>query len=155
MIGRMLRLAAMNAAKKLPYFRGKFRLINLLCPNLGIVDALIYNVPMQLDLGEYIQRNIFTEHYEVDEIKILKEHLTEGDTFVDVGANVGYYSAIALSLVGECGCVISVEPTPELVGKLRKSFHNFQDRVIVVDTALGNAKGEIQLLLPPRDYGNI
>jgi FkbM family methyltransferase len=41
-------------------------------------------------------------------LKLLKP----GDTFVDVGAHVGYYSLLASKLVGESGQVTSFEPTP-------------------------------------------
>lgn len=40
------------------------------------------------------------------------EHIHEGDIVIDVGAHVGYYSAIASRLVGTQGRVISFEPRP-------------------------------------------
>lgn len=38
--------------------------------------------------------------------------LTPKDTFVDVGANIGYYSVLASRLVGPAGHVVAVEPSP-------------------------------------------
>jgi FkbM family methyltransferase len=42
----------------------------------------------------------------------LIDFLKEGDTFVDIGANLGYYTLLAAALVGEKGSVHTFEPTP-------------------------------------------
>jgi len=39
--------------------------------------------------------------------------LAPGDAFIDVGANIGYYSLLASRLVGECGSVVAIEASPE------------------------------------------
>lgn len=38
--------------------------------------------------------------------------LAPGDVFIDVGANVGYYSLLASKLVGETGSVVAIEASP-------------------------------------------
>ena len=38
--------------------------------------------------------------------------LVPGDTFIDVGANIGYYSLLASKLVGEYGNVVAIEASP-------------------------------------------
>jgi len=45
--------------------------------------------------------------FESDELDIIRNHLNTADVFVDVGANIGYYSCVALSLGKH---VIAVEP---------------------------------------------
>ncbi|HVA00752.1 MAG TPA: FkbM family methyltransferase [Terriglobia bacterium] len=40
----------------------------------------------------------------------IQSHLRHGDCFVDVGANVGYFSLLASTLVGQSGKVVSIEP---------------------------------------------
>jgi protein-L-isoaspartate O-methyltransferase len=42
--------------------------------------------------------------------KLLKEKLSVGDTFIDVGANIGYFSALAASIVSSEGSVYTFEP---------------------------------------------
>ncbi len=53
---------------------------------------------MTLDLGEKTQRSIFTAKvYEEWISNFVSETLQPGDLFIDVGANVGYYSLLAHS----------------------------------------------------------
>ncbi|MGD0059694.1 MAG: FkbM family methyltransferase [Verrucomicrobiia bacterium] len=54
----------------------------------------------------------------------IQQRLATGDVFVDVGANIGYYSLLASKLVGDSGKVVAVEALPE-------SFRKLQDNVRV------------------------
>jgi FkbM family methyltransferase len=49
---------------------------------------------------------------EADHTQLFKEELSEGMVVVDVGANIGYYTLIAASIVGPRGRVIAIEPDP-------------------------------------------
>jgi FkbM family methyltransferase len=53
-------------------------------------------------------------------VDAMKRFLKPGDTFIDVGANVGYLSAVAAGLVGMHGEVHSFEPVPVYFAKLRR-----------------------------------
>src|SRR5215472_8514925 len=48
--------------------------------------------------------------YERPEIKLVSNILREGMIVVDVGANVGLYTAIAIHRVGQRGKIVSLEP---------------------------------------------
>src|SRR5205807_5464610 len=48
----------------------------------------------------------------------LARTLRPGDVFVDVGANIGYFSVLAAGLVGPAGAVVAVEPSPTAFGML-------------------------------------
>ncbi len=50
--------------------------------------------------------------------------LRPGDTFLDCGANVGYFSFLAAPLVGEKGRVISVDPNPYCIDRIRESAYS-------------------------------
>lgn len=51
--------------------------------------------------------------YEPFETAWLKQHLKPGQTFIDVGAHIGYYTTMAAAIVGPRGAVYAFEPEPE------------------------------------------
>ena len=48
--------------------------------------------------------------------------MKEGDTFIDVGAYIGYYSLLAQEAVGASGLVIAFEPYPKNYRKLLRNI---------------------------------
>lgn len=58
-------------------------------------------------IGAAIARN---KHYEPHVTRVLKQFLRRGHTFVDVGANIGYFSLLGAKIVGSGGRVIAFEP---------------------------------------------
>jgi len=81
--------------------------------------------------------------------------LRPGDTFVDVGANVGYFSLVASRLVGREGRVIAFEPDPVAFSLLEKNVRlNRLDNVELVPKAASNAKGTLQLYLAQENRGD-
>lgn len=71
--------------------------------------------------------------------EILKKYLKNGDTFIDVGANIGYITAVGASLVGKGGWVYSFEPVPEYFQKLENfAKKNNQYKITVNQFALGD-----------------
>jgi FkbM family methyltransferase len=51
--------------------------------------------------------------YEPEETAFIRQHLSSGSVFVDVGANIGFFSVLAARLVGNTGRVYAFEPDPE------------------------------------------
>ena len=51
----------------------------------------------------------------------MRSRLQRNDTFVDVGANIGYYSLLASALVGPSGHVVAIEPSPSIHEELRRN----------------------------------
>ena len=68
----------------------------------------------RLHFGRMIRKGTFTSAEEHDaEFDRLSEWVSPGDWVVDVGANLGNYSARMSELVGRRGRVFSFEPVPE------------------------------------------
>ena len=78
-----------------------------------------------IDLGDRIQRLMWGGAYEPHVARCLAAILRPGDTFVDVGAHIGFFSLIAASLVGASGKVYSFEANSSLFPTLRSNAARF------------------------------
>ena len=77
------------------------------------VAKTIFGASVNCDILDFIQRRIyFFGVYEPELTRWMRRTLKPGQTFVDIGANVGYFSILGSRLVGENGHVIAVEATP-------------------------------------------
>ena len=80
---------------------------------------------------------------EPEVIAALREHLKPGDTFVDAGANIGFFTILASKLVGPGGKVIAVEMMPDTAAILHRHIaRNACDNVTVVENALARTSDE-------------
>ena len=87
-------------------------------------------------------RRMFFGVYEPDVVALLGQLLRSGDTMLDVGANVGYLSAVAASLVGPTGEVHSFEPVPKYFAALGRLPQLNPDYAIHVNQmAMGDESG--------------
>ena len=92
--------------------------------------------------------------YEPEETRLFRSKCRPGDTIIDVGANVGWYTIIASKLVGKNGSVIAFEPDPENFALLkRNTLANGCDNVILEQKALSNASGTLTLYLDESNKG--
>jgi FkbM family methyltransferase len=69
-----------------------------------------------------------------------------GDTVVEVGANVGYYTLLACSLVGPSGRVLAFEANPDLSSLLFRSVevNGFLDRCEIVGKAVSQKSQKLR-----------
>ena len=74
-----------------------------------------------LDLRDDAHRLLFLGLYETELRARVLERLPRGGTFVDVGANVGFWSVPAALRAGPEGHVIAFEPNPWAVDRLRSN----------------------------------
>lgn len=76
----------------------------------------------------------------------IRRHLSPGDVFVDVGANIGYLTAIALSRVGATGAVHAFEPAPPALMRLQRVKDLNPDAPLTIyPISLGVENGEAML----------
>ncbi len=97
----------------------------------------------------YISRDIREKGlWEPEETQFILSSLCPGMSFVDVGANIGYFSLLASRMVGEQGKVFAFEPDPANFELLQKNCAlNDCDNVGLYKKALsnGNATGSLYL----------
>ncbi|RLV01329.1 FkbM family methyltransferase [Streptomyces griseocarneus] len=78
----------------------------------------------------------------------LRRRLRPGDTFVDVGANVGYFSLLASRLVGDQGRVVAVEASPAVhENLLRQARLNDCRNLRTVNAAVADEQGTLSIAL--------
>lgn len=87
-----------------------------------------------------------TNEYPVQQA--LARYLKPGDTFYDIGANIGFFTVIGARLVGSTGRVYAFEPVPENAASLQRNadlnqFHH----VTVFGKAVSRSQGKGELLL--------
>jgi FkbM family methyltransferase len=81
--------------------------------------------------------------------------VSSGQTAVDVGANIGYYSLILSRLVGPRGRVLAFEPEPSNFELLRRNIYlNRLDNVIAEPKAVAHRSFRANLYLSDRNRGD-
>lgn len=81
-------------------------------------------------------------YYDTEGLELLEALVAPGDTFIDVGANVGFVSLAASALVGASGNVQACEPNPILQQRLKDLFTANQVRNVTIHPlALGRTNG--------------
>lgn len=79
------------------------------------------------DEGELVSDKMVEEGvWEPVETELVQHILQPGDFFVDVGANIGYYTLLASQLLGESGLVLSLEPEPGNFQLLQKNVEQLK-----------------------------
>src|SRR5579862_2317428 len=105
---------------RLPGFKGKAKIEAmfraLLKPH---ISTLHHDIRMELDPEEWLQIDLRAAgRLEPRTIALLERVLRPGDSFVDVGAHVGYHSLVAARLVGAGGRIFAIDPQPYNCAKI-------------------------------------
>jgi FkbM family methyltransferase len=133
------------------HFPGKGRLLRLLSPTSGErIISIAPDTRISLRLDDHLQRLMYMDILHHDWLPVLPAALKPGGSFVDIGANIGYFTLIAAGLVGAGGRVIAIEPIPRTSDRLRANIAlNGFTQVQVEPYALGAAVGTLALHCPP------
>lgn len=108
-------------------------------------DGLILHFdPRQPDEAAAILTN---GTYEPDTIDVIRETLTPGSTFVDLGCHIGLMSLVAARCVGPTGAVHAFEPTPDVGDMAVRNFkaNGLADRIRLEPAAVGAFDGDVRL----------
>jgi FkbM family methyltransferase len=112
----------------------------------GIVTVSDFDgtLRMELDLSEHMASQIFWfGYYSRDVLFAIERMLRRGDTFVDVGANIGEVSLFAAKRVAEMGSVLAFEPMARTAERLRRNLDlNQLHNVDVIEMGLADRVGE-------------
>ena len=105
MVGR-LRLASIFSLVERRLRRGP--VASVVIPGIGNFDLGLHDRP-DIWISEPIRRG---EMFDPHILSLLREFIAPGSVFVDVGANIGWFTVIGSRLVGPAGQVIAIKPDP-------------------------------------------
>jgi FkbM family methyltransferase len=92
--------------------------------------------------------------WEADLTDWISQQLGPGDTFIDVGANIGYYSLLGSTRVGPSGSVVAIEASPTIFQQLQANLNrNHTANVRSVNMAASDRRGTLQLFRGPAHNG--
>jgi FkbM family methyltransferase len=140
---------------------GRYRAVQAIVPRAA--GHFIARLPDDLggssfecDLRDAIMRDVcFTGWYAPQETLLVTRLLARGETFVDVGANWGYFTLVAAQLVGSRGRVISIEPHPQLFRLLSRNVaRNTLSQVAVVPVAAADRRTTMPMMVHDEGAGN-
>ena len=93
--------------------------------------------------------------YEKAETRFFQSACRDGMTFLDVGANLGYYTALAARVVGPNGRVLAVEPDPDSFGYLEQTIAaNAVGNVEAFPVAASDAPATLPLYISTDNRGD-
>ena len=93
--------------------------------------------------------------YEKAETKFFQTACRKGMTFLDVGANIGYYTALAARAVGPNGKVIALEPDPESFQYLKQTIAaNAVGNVLAFPIAASDVPATLPLFISHDNRGD-
>jgi FkbM family methyltransferase len=108
-------------------------------------------VRLFVDLSDHvIGLSVVRGRYEPDELEFVRRVLAPGDTAIDVGAHIGFFTMHMAARVGEAGRVYAFEPFAPNAELLERSIaeNRFATRVEFQRAAVGATSGTATLTFP-------
>lgn len=104
---------------------------------------------LYVDLANAVGRTIWLRgDYSAEEaiVDLITSTLRPGNVFLDIGANVGFFSLVASGIVGDAGQVHAFEPLPNLAKLLRRTVAaNDVKNLVIVEAAVGRSVGMVSI----------
>ena len=119
-----------------------------------VCSEICHGLKLWLDLSDLgVSAGCLHDNWEPAETEFILSVLAPGDVFLDVGANIGWFSILAAHAVGPEGRVYAFEPREEIHRRLVQSVaaNKFEERCHVERAALGAAASETELAWIPSE----
>jgi FkbM family methyltransferase len=111
---------------------------------------------LRCQLDDATQRTMYFGLFDPAETRLIGEILSEGDTFIDVGAHIGWFSTLGSKCVGAIGNVVAFEPYESNIRALKDNLReNECVNVRLVESALGSQTGTLTVSRPGGDSGAV
>ncbi|MDP3883003.1 MAG: FkbM family methyltransferase [Candidatus Staskawiczbacteria bacterium] len=147
----LFHLLAVNPRFCLKRVSLQLRSFFLSVPNSKVLGD-VNGIPFEFDFDFSSRfKDMYVSTYQPIIKELVEKNLREGDTFIDIGANVGYFSAVALGRVGKTGQVHSFEPVPEYFEKLKRVADlNSRYNITINQVALGDEEKKENIYIAGR-----
>jgi FkbM family methyltransferase len=139
-------------------------------PKIGPILDLLYDItnPNEIVLIKMMKTKIFVNSgdvgvaspllkfgiYEEYETEIFKNLIKSDTIFIDIGANIGYYTLIAASKI-KIGKIYSFEPVPTNFKLLSKNVKiNNYSNIKLIQKAVSDNNGNVKIFLDKTNLGN-
>jgi FkbM family methyltransferase len=112
---------------------------------------------INVDVSDWLGSHVYVAgEYESTSSALIKAHLRRGGVFIDVGANIGYFSLLASTQVGPTGRVLALEPVPRTRSRLLENvqLNNFK-QCQVFDVAASNENGHCDMYVGPLTHSGV
>ncbi|MBN1204132.1 MAG: FkbM family methyltransferase [Myxococcaceae bacterium] len=105
----------------------------------------------RLDTADLLQSRLYWFGvWEPNHTRWVVESLRPGDGFIDIGANIGYYTLLASHLTGHQGSVAAIEASPSIFRQLQENVaRNRARNVTAIHAAAASRRGTVEVRLGP------
>jgi FkbM family methyltransferase len=127
-----------------------------LTPEL-VVDVPTELGPLFMHASDRVMTPFVQAHgfWEASETRFIRDALREGMTFIDVGANTGYFSVLGSRLVAATGRVFAVEPERRNIALLKANlWRHGCDNAVILPIAAHRQRGFLPLRLNDENRGD-
>jgi len=121
--------------------------LNFALSNLKPKSVVVDGNQMLLDKDDSMRLSILGI-YEPLAVKHFQNSIKPGDTVLDIGAHIGYYTLMAAKRVGKKGKAYAFEPNQDNCALLTKNLklNNFKN-VVLVNKAVSRSSGKVKFFL--------
>ena len=116
---------------------------------------------LHLDLGDPVVSGALTLRvFEPSELAFFQKYCRGDMTLVDIGANVGLYTALAMHLLDPTGRIVTIEPNPHSYSFLQKNIATNRtapkacSHVNALNMAAASERGQKELRLNPENHAD-
>jgi FkbM family methyltransferase len=129
-------------------------IISTLPREMQVIEVQGFKIRILTDgyVNDIATELLFKKVHEPTTTRVFKALINEGDTVIDIGANVGYFTCLSAKLVGELGSVVAYEPGKDNIYELVQNVKlNRFKNVEIINKALSDYSGDADFWISTKE----